>query len=247
MNHNYKSLLQKIYSLKTVADLHSKQATPQLLRCTTRFKKLQKLSEIQGNPFNYYDIIHVAGTNGKGSICNRLAHTLHHSNKKVGLLTSPHINSFRERIQVDNEMISKEELVEIYENLINLTPEDCQPISLFMFHTLVAFEYFRRKKVDVAIIESGIGGYLDISNIITNKKLAIVTSIGYDHCNILGDTLEKIAEDKCRIFRKNCPSLIGPTVNHDIAKKMADSLKSPLYSISSKEAYKLDYSQVNNL
>ena len=236
MNLKYNSLLQKIYSLTTVADLHSTQANIQLLRGTARFQKLQKLSKIQGNPFNHYEIIHVAGTNGKGSICNRLAHTIIDSNKKVGLLTSPHINSFRERIQVNNQMISKEDLIEIYEDLINLTPQDCHPINIFMLHTLVAFEYFRRKKVDIAIIESGIGGYLDISNIITNKKLAIVTSIGYDHCDILGDTLEEIAEDKCRIFRRNCPSLIGPTVNHDIAKKMADSLNSPLYTITNKEA-----------
>ena len=164
------------------------------------------LDELFGHPHQNYKTIHVAGTNGKGSTSHLLAAILQQSGYKVGLYTSPHLVDFRERIRVNGEKISKQYIVDF----VNYNKQNFEPIepSFFELTMMMAFKYFADKKVDVAIIEVGLGGRLDSTNIIT-PDLSIITNISKDHTQFLGDTLEKIAAEKAGIIKKNVPVVIG--------------------------------------
>ena len=161
-----------------------------------------------GNPYKRFSSIHVAGTNGKGSVSNFLASILHNAGYKVGLYTSPHLVDFRERIRVDGAMISEEEVIDFVEhnkNLLNrITP------SFFEMTVAMAFQYFAEKRVDIAVIEVGMGGRLDSTNVIT-PDLSIITNIGWDHTKFLGDTLQAIASEKAGIIKPRIPVVIGET------------------------------------
>lgn len=171
-----------------------------------------------GNPVSEYRTIHVAGTNGKGSVANMLASALAGAGLKVGLYTSPHILDFRERMRVldgrPDDRTSKVRLVSkeyVYGFLTNWNPRfDEMQLSFFEITTGLAFKWFADEKVDIAVIEVGLGGRLDSTNIIT-PELSIVTSIGLDHCDLLGDTLGKIAFEKAGIFKRGIPALVGET------------------------------------
>lgn len=163
-----------------------------------------------GNPQNKFQSIHVAGTNGKGSTCNLLTAQLSSEGAKVGLYTSPHILDFRERMRiVSNDtctLISKQE---VWDFLTAYNADfDELDLSLFEITTAMAFDYFARHEVDVAVIETGLGGRLDATNIIT-PTLSVITNIGYDHMNILGDTLAEIAGEKAGIIKPGIPVVIG--------------------------------------
>lgn len=164
------------------------------------------LDEHFGHPHKSYKTIHVAGTNGKGSCSHTLAAILQSQGYKVGLFTSPHLLSFRERIKVNGVEISKERVVEFVER------ERCffEPLhpSFFELTTALALKYFKEEKVDIAVIEVGLGGRLDCTNIIT-PILSIITNISYDHTQFLGSTLEEIAAEKAGIMKHNVPVLIG--------------------------------------
>ena len=159
-----------------------------------------------GNPHRKYKTIHIAGTNGKGSVSHTLAAILQASGLKTGLYTSPHLTDFRERIRVNGKPVSPEFVV----NFIEKNREFLEPLhpSFFEVTTAMAFSWFAEQEVDVAVIETGLGGRMDCTNII-KPTLSVITNIGYDHMKFLGDTLQQIAYEKAGIIKKNVPVIIG--------------------------------------
>ena len=167
------------------------------------------ICELLDNPQNKFKTIHVAGTNGKGSVCNMLASIFTQSGYTVGLFTSPHLINFRERIRINGVVIPEKYVVEFVENH-NAVFKDIQP-SFFEWSTALAFNYFEYKKVDIALIETGLGGRLDSTNIIT-PLVSAITSIGIDHTQYLGNTLEDIAREKGGIIKPNIPVVLGEAI-----------------------------------
>lgn len=164
------------------------------------------LDEHFNHPHRQFRSIHVAGTNGKGSTSHMLAAVLSQAGYRVGLYTSPHLKDFRERIKINGQPIPKEEVVMFVENNKAIF-EQIRP-SFFEMTVALAFDYFAREKVDVAVVEVGLGGRLDSTNIIT-PELSVITNIGLDHTDLLGDTLEKIAFEKAGIIKPNVPAVLG--------------------------------------
>jgi len=164
------------------------------------------LCEASGNPQKKIKTIHVAGTNGKGSTSHMLAAIFQQCGYKTGLYTSPHLKDFRERIKINGEWIAEDFIVSFVEKMKSIS-EEISP-SFFELTVVMALQYFAEQYVDIAIIETGLGGRLDSTNVIT-PELSIITNIGYDHMNILGDTLEKIAFEKAGIIKQNVPVVIG--------------------------------------
>ncbi len=164
------------------------------------------LCDALDNPQHKFKSVHIAGTNGKGSTSHMLAAILQQAGYKTGLYTSPHLKDFRERIKVNGNMVSEDFVVDFVQRTKSLS-EDIQP-SFFELTVAMAFEYFAQEKVDIAIIETGLGGRLDSTNIIS-PVLSVITNIGYDHMNILGNTLEEIAGEKAGIIKPNVPVVIG--------------------------------------
>ncbi len=158
------------------------------------------------NPHEKFKAIHIAGTNGKGSTSHMLAAILQHSGYKTGLYTSPHLKDFRERIKINGQMVSESFVVDFVQKTKVLTAE-IMP-SFFELTVAMAFEYFAAENVDVAVIETGLGGRLDSTNIIT-PLVSVITNIGYDHMNILGNTLEQIAFEKAGIIKHGVPVVVG--------------------------------------
>ena len=179
------------------------------------------------HPHRKYKTIHVAGTNGKGSTSHLLAAILQQSGYKVGLYTSPHLVDFRERIRVDGEKISEQYVVDF----VAKHREAFEPIqpSFFELTMMMSFLYFGEMKVDVAIIEVGLGGRLDSTNIIT-PDLCVITNISLDHTQFLGDSSEKIASEKAGIIKQNIPVLIGEAddIVRPVFEKTADRVRAPI-------------------
>ena len=165
-----------------------------------------KLCEALGNPQQQFKSIHVAGTNGKGSTSHMLASILQTAGYKTGLYTSPHLVDFRERIKIDGVYCSKEFVVEFTEKIKPLIAT-IQP-SFFEITVAMAFSYFAEQKVDIAVIEVGLGGRLDSTNIIT-PEVSIITNIGLDHTQFLGDTIPQIAGEKAGIIKKDVPCIVS--------------------------------------
>ena len=172
------------------------------------------LDDYLGNPHRSYQTIHVAGTNGKGSTSHLLAAILRESGYKVGLYTSPHLVDFRERIRINGKMISKEFVIDFVERHRSFF-EPLHP-SFFELTSAMAFDYFKKEKVDFAIIEVGLGGRLDSTNIIT-PILSIITNISLDHTQFLGNSVEQIASEKAGIIKKNVPAVVGEVYNKGVA------------------------------
>lgn len=164
-----------------------------------------RLCEALGNPHTQFKSIHVAGTNGKGSTSHMLASVLQASGYQVGLYTSPHLKSFTERIRINGQEVDESFVVNFVEDNQDLIQE-IQP-SFFEMTVAMAFQYFAQQKVDIAVIEVGLGGRLDSTNIIT-PEVSVITNIGFDHMEMLGDTLEKIAFEKAGIIKKQIPVVI---------------------------------------
>jgi dihydrofolate synthase/folylpolyglutamate synthase len=165
-----------------------------------------RLCEFIGNPQQNFKTIHIAGTNGKGSTSHMLAAILQSAGYKTGLYTSPHLKDFRERIKVNGEMCTESFVID-FTNRIQPLIQEIQP-SFFEITVAMAFEYFALAQVDIAIIEVGLGGRLDSTNIIT-PELSIITNIGWDHMNLLGNSLEMIAFEKAGIIKESIPVVIG--------------------------------------
>lgn len=161
-----------------------------------------------GNPERKFRSIHVAGTNGKGSVSHFLASILQEAGYKVGLYTSPHLVDFRERIRINGDMIAQQTVVDFVEANRRLFAD--LHLSFFEMTVGLAFDYFAREKVDIAVVEVGMGGRLDSTNVIT-PLLSVITNIGLDHTQFLGDTLEKIAAEKAGIIKPGVPVVVGET------------------------------------
>lgn len=170
------------------------------------------LCEILGNPHTKFKTIHIAGTNGKGSVSHMLASILQEAGYKTGMYISPHYKDFRERIRINGKYISKKYITDFVDN-ISTAIDEIKP-SFFEITVALTFNYFADRKVDIAVIETGLGGRLDSTNVI-NPILSIITNISYDHQKILGNTLPEIASEKAGIIKDNTPVLIGeyqPTI-----------------------------------
>lgn len=172
-----------------------------------------KLDEHFGHPHQSYKTIHIAGTNGKGSCSHTIASILQSAGYKVGLYTSPHLKDFRERIRVNGECASKEYVIKFVEEERHFF-EPLHP-SFFELTTAMAFKYFAEQKVDIAVIEVGLGGRLDCTNII-NPVLSIITNISFDHTQFLGNTLAAIAKEKAGIIKEGIPVIIGESTDETL-------------------------------
>ncbi|MFH1276576.1 MAG: folylpolyglutamate synthase/dihydrofolate synthase family protein [Candidatus Woesearchaeota archaeon] len=167
-----------------------------------------KLLNLLENPQNKFKSIHIAGTNGKGSTSAFLASILQQAGYKVGLYTSPHLVKFNERIRINNQQISDRQLVQLTKQIKQITERNNLKPTFFEFTTSLAFKYFAEQKVDIAVIETGMGGRLDATNIL-NPLISVITNISFDHQKYLGDTLDKIAQEKAAIIKENSLVLTG--------------------------------------
>ena len=177
--------------------------------CKPGLSRISALCEQMGHPERDLRVIHVAGTNGKGSICAMLDSILRAAGLRVGLYTSPYIRFFNERMQVDGKPIADEELVELTEYVRPFADAMEDKPTEFELITAIGFEYFRRKACDVVILEVGLGGRLDSTNVIENPLLSIVTDIDFDHMSLLGNTIQAIAAEKAGIIKHGRPCLFG--------------------------------------
>lgn len=168
---------------------------------------MNAFDEALGFPSRAFKAVHIAGTNGKGSVANMLASAFHACGYKVGLFTSPHLIDFRERARIDGALIPKEFVFDFLTEWLPWIKE--HDLSFFEITTGLAFQWFASEKVDVAVIETGLGGRLDSTNILERPELCIITSIGLDHMALLGDTLPQIAAEKAGIFKANVPVVVG--------------------------------------
>ena len=190
------------------------------------------------NPEKEYVSVHVAGTNGKGSTSHMIASVLQAAGYRVGLYTSPHLLDFRERIRINGEMISQQAVVEfIKQNKRFLESHD---LSFFELTVGMAFDQFAKEKVDIAVVEVGLGGRLDSTNIIS-PIVSVITNIGYDHTQFLGETLSEIAVEKAGIIKPGVPIVIGETVPETLPvfTELAQLRGAPIYIVDQKS--KLDY------
>ena len=167
---------------------------------------IRSFCEKLGNPQDSFPGIHVAGTNGKGTTCYLLEKIYSDAGYKTGLFTSPHLERYNERVRVNQNKISDQELLTFFQTADPLFDEI--QLSYFEISTALAFWYFEKQKIDIAIIETGLGGRLDATNIII-PEVSVITSIGLDHQNVLGDTIEEIAREKAGIIKKNKPVVVG--------------------------------------
>ncbi len=186
-----------------------------------------ELDRYFGHPHTRFRSVHVAGTNGKGSVSHMTASVLQEAGYRTGLYTSPHLKDFRERIRVDGAMIPEEEVIRFVkehdEIIRRLKP------SFFELTVALAFDYFARMRVDVAVVEVGMGGRLDSTNIIT-PLLSVITNIGHDHMEFLGNTLEAVAGEKAGIIKEGVPVVIGETQpeTRDVFLRCAEALNAPI-------------------
>lgn len=202
---NYNEALEYIHSLQVFGSI------PGLERITLLLDKL-------GNPQKDLKFIHVAGTNGKGSTCTMLAKIYEKAGLNVGLYTSPFIVDFRERIQINGEYIPKEDL----SRLCKIVKETEIYVTEFEFITALAFLYYKEQNCDIVILEVGLGGRFDATNVIDAPLCAVITRIDLDHTDYLGDTYSKIASEKCGIIKDNCPVTVYP----DEPLEALDTIKS---------------------
>jgi len=218
---NYKETVEFLYNIP-MFEKQGKSGYKEGLGNTTA------LDDHFGHPHRNYRTIHVAGTNGKGSVSHTLAAILQSAGYKVGLYTSPHLASFRERIRIDGKMIPEDYVVDFVMTNRSLI-ESINP-SFFEVVTAMAFKFFSDEKIDIAVIEVGLGGRLDCTNIIT-PVLSVITNISFDHTQFLGDTLAKIASEKAGIIKHGIPAVIGEADDETrpVFTAKAEDAESPIY------------------
>lgn len=220
-----------------------------------KLDRMNKLMELLDHPHRKFQTVHVAGTKGKGSTASLIASVLQESGYRVGLYTSPHLEDFRERIVIDGQMISQEDVIELADQMRPLT-EIVPETTTFELTTAIAFQYFAQQEVDIAVIEVGLGGRLDATNVI-DPLVSVITSISYDHMSVLGNTLAEIAAEKGGIIKPGRPVVVSPQnpesletlramatereapflyVKHEYSfESLTHSLKSQTFSVSSQK------------
>lgn len=217
---NYTQALNKLEALPMFQNVGGSAYIPSL-------DNIKALAELLGNPHTHYPTIHIAGTNGKGSTAHMTASVLQEAGYKVGLYTSPHMTDLRERVRINGELVKKEILADLMTEIEGYM--NTHKVSFFEVTTALAFYAFSREKVDVAVIETGLGGLWDSTNIIT-PIVSVITNISLDHCAILGNTHTEIAYQKGGIIKPNVPVVIG---EHNaecdpVFLEIADKSSSPL-------------------
>jgi len=219
---NYQQTIQYLFSQLPMYQRVGKAAYKANLNNTIA------LDKYFNHPHQLFKTIHVAGTNGKGSVSHMLASVLMEAGYKVGLYTSPHLKDFRERIRINGIVIPEKNVIEFVENHKNIF-ESLKP-SFFEMTVAMAFHYFAEERVEIAVIEVGLGGRLDSTNIIV-PELSIITNIGLDHTDLLGNSLKSIAIEKAGIIKANVPILIGETQEEvkDVFVERANELKTPIF------------------
>ena len=197
--------------------------------------RIRRLMDALGNPQERYKVVHIAGTNGKGSVSAMTAAALRECGYRVGLFTSPYLVDFRERIRIDGKNISKLDLVSCYESVMEaenkLESQGFEPVNEFELVTAIGFLAFYWTKVDYAVLEVGLGGRTDPTNLVRHPAVCCITSISLDHTAILGDTLEKIAGEKAGILKSESPVVMArqtPEV-FDVIARQAEKVYAPLY------------------
>ena len=195
-------------------------------------ERVKKVAASISNPQDKIKTIHVAGTNGKGSTCAMLAKIFEENGYKTGLYTSPHIKEYTERIKINFNDISKEDFAKYFEMIEKKANDESIKLTEFEILTLMAFLYFKEEKVDIAIIETGMGGRLDATNIIEKPLLTIITSISNDHTDRLGDTIAKISYEKAGIIKKDtCVIVSQNNAGYRIIEEKAKTVNAPILSV----------------
>lgn len=188
------------------------------------------LDKMYGHPHRSFKTIHVAGTNGKGSVSHMLASVLQEAGYKTGLYTSPHLKDFRERIRINGDMISEESVVEFVASFREKNEKVKLELSFFELTVAMAFDYFRNENVDIAVIEVGLGGRLDSTNIIT-PEVSVITNISLDHTALLGNSIKLIAAEKAGIIKSKIPIIIGESNDESevVFRQKAREIDAPVY------------------
>ncbi|NQS92501.1 MAG: bifunctional folylpolyglutamate synthase/dihydrofolate synthase [Chloroflexi bacterium] len=232
---DYQAALDYIYSFVDFSRTHQENLSPE----NFDLSRMVRFMEHLGSPQKSFPAIHIAGSKGKGSVSAFCASALQAGGYKVGLYTSPHLKDFEERMQVNQVPIPRNILVEIVEDIkpsVMKVPE----LTTFEIMTGLAFLYFARAGVDIAVIEVGLGGRLDATNIIT-PKVSVITSLYLDHVTILGDTLEKIAAEKGGIIKQDIPVVCAPQEEGplEVLKKIASEKKAVFIEVDQKYPYQI--------
>ncbi len=191
---------------------------------------MRRLSSLFLHPEKKYPTIHVAGSNGKGSITTKIAKALELSGLKVGLYTSPHISTFRERISINGKMISEGDVEVHLSTIFSAIDQEKLSATFFEITTLLAFLYFAEREIDIAVVETGLGGRLDATNII-QPELSVITTLSLEHTAILGKSLSEIAKEKAGIIKPTVPVVLGPKVPVELIAPFAAKLKSPCIAV----------------
>ena len=221
---DYRRILRYIYSLESP-------------RIRLGLERVQNLLDKIGNPEKNLKCMHVAGTNGKGSVCSMLFHVLKEAGYKVGLYTSPHLKKFNERIRINDHFITDREIVDYF---LKIKPHITTQ-SFFEITTAMAFLYFKEKNVDFVVLETGLGGRLDATNVVV-PLVSVITNIGLEHTDLLGNTIEKIAFEKAGIIKNKVPVVAGAKSKAlNIIKKIANERNAPLFAVKKYADVKFGY------
>lgn len=205
-------------------------------RVSLGLERISAILDLLGNPQDKLNCVHIAGTNGKGSVCSIIASVLNEAGKKVGLYTSPHLFKYTERIKISGKDISDDDFAKYVFEISTLAEKNNIDLTEFEILTAVMFKYFADNEVEVAVLETGLGGRYDATNVIKHPLCCAITHVDYDHTERLGDTLDKIAYEKAGIMKKDCPCIVfeGKEVYYDCAFEVGALLEviSPITQVS---------------
>jgi len=212
---NYPTLLRHLYSIN---DLLKKDGI--MAPSDASLTNTSRLYNLIGRPLDRIPTLHIGGTNGKGTTSFKLSESLRSSGLKTGLFVSPHLCSYRERVQVNAELLSEEAFVEHLPNVLKLCADNSIPATLFELTFILACLHYERERCQVVVLEVGLGGELDATNVV-NTALSVLCSVSLDHTRILGSTVDEIATKKAGIFKKGVPAIVGPGCPMTIIQKIA--------------------------
>jgi dihydrofolate synthase / folylpolyglutamate synthase len=216
------------YQCKALIDRLLKESSSQDLFAS--LERARKLSSALHHPERAYPVIHIAGSNGKGSTSTKIARALEDAGYQTGLYTSPHWNLFQERMQINQHLISEEAITQILPHIYEAAEKSNIEPSFFELTTFLAFEWFYRENIEVAVVETGLGGALDATNVVF-PILSVITSISLDHVDRLGKTLEEISQQKAGIIKKGIPVVVGPKARFSPIYDQANRLGSPILQV----------------
>ncbi|TDH69634.1 hypothetical protein CCR75_009740 [Bremia lactucae] len=228
----YEMLLQRLYQVN------------QFTAVKDGLENMQRLNAAFGDPASQLRVVHVAGTNGKGSVTYKVAKVLERSGYKTGLYMSPHIASFRERVQINGQFISERDVCNLLSEIFTISAQLRIPATFFEMTTMLAFIYFAKQGVDYVALETGLGGRLDSTNIVT-PALSVITSIGLDHMRVLGNTREAIAREKAGIIKPHVPVVVGPHTPLNVIMEFATQNNAPLVHVPIQTGFDDDYNAEN--